>query len=840
MATEPVGRGIGPERWRRIKAVLDRAVEAPAERRRALVETACGGDAALERDVLSFLEPGDEIEDFIEVPLWTLPPETLPAPGPAMDPAAGRRIGPYRLERLLGRGGMGSVFLAVREDDYRQHVALKLVGWDVESEDLLSRFYTERQILARLEHPGIARLLDGGTAEDGRPYLVMEYVEGEPIDRYCEARGLSVGDRLRLFREVCAAVHFAHQNLVVHRDLKPSNILVTAQGRPRLLDFGIAKLLAPDLVTRPVATVQGRVPMTPAYASPEQALGQPITTATDVYALGVLLYRLLTGRLPFRLEGKKYPQMIHAICFSEPARPSAAVLAGCGGEGETPTWIDRATRATRRGAGLGTAGARRRLKRILAGDLDAIVLKAMRKEPRHRYGSATELAADLRRHLSGLPVRARQGTGLYLLGSFLRRNKLALAVMLLIAGSAVTTTALWRQAVRQQAFAEQQQARAERQQSRAERVSHFLEELFASADPDRDGDDVRLREILDRGKERIARELVDEPELQAELLGTLGTVYQNLGLFDQARALKRDALDKRRAASPEPSAELAKDLNNLASLLYATGDYQAAELRFREVLAMQRSLGEDDSETARTRHNLASTLMQSGRYRQAEILVREVLEFRQRRFGDDSPQVATSLYSLGALYSNRGEFDRAEPLLRRALEIRIATYGREDTRVATVLGSLGWLLYARGDHRQARECYERALAIRLALLGPDHPAVAVTRKNTAATLLALGDTEAAGGLLEEALAVLRLPPSRDGWNLADAESLFGVWLAQSGRYREAEERLVAGYRTIRDLRGESSADARIALRRLVDLYSAWNRPDQAAAYRALLDAPAGD
>ncbi len=835
-ASEPQAWRIGPERWRRIKEVLDLTAEAPGERRRAVVAGTCGGDAALERQVLSFLEAEDDVEDFIEQPLWALPPEIGPGPEPAEDPAVGHRVGPYRIDRLLGRGGMGSVFLAVREDDYRQRVALKLINWGTESEDALKRFYVERQVLAELEHPGIARLLDGGTTGDGRPYLVMEYVEGEPIDRYCESHGLDLDQRLRLFSEVCAAVHVAHQHLIVHRDLKADNILVTAQGRPRLLDFGIAKLLAPG-AARPAATVAGQVPMTPASASPEQALGDPITTASDVYALGVLLYRLLAGRLPFHLDGKKYPEIVDAICHARPTRPSAAVLEGAATAGETRA--KPATRAGRRGAGPAPTAERRRLGRRLAGDLDAIVAKAMRKEPRHRYGSATELAADVERHLEGLPVQARRGTRRYLLGRFLRRHKLVLAAVILIAGSAVTATVLWRQAVRERAHAEEQWARAEHQQSRAQRVSDFLEDMFASADPDR-GDDLRVREFLDLGREKIARELVAEPELQAELLGTLGTVYQNLGILDQARALKQEGLERRRLADPRDRPELAKDLNNLASLLYAAGDHEAAEGYFRQVLAMQQSLDQDATEIARTQHNLASTLMQRGRYDQAESLFRGALETRRERYGDDSPRVASSLYSLGALHSNRGDFDRAEPLLRRALEIRVAAYGPEDLKVASVLGSLGWVLGARGAHGEASECYRRVLAIRLERLGTDHHGVATARKNLAAVLLAQGETEAAGGLLEEALAVLRRPPHAGSWSLADAESLFGVYLARKGRHEQAETRLIAGYRAIRELRGDASADTRSALSRVVDLYTAWGRPEKAAEYRARLEPAADD
>ncbi len=829
-----------PERWQQVKQILDRAAACPEDRRRALVEEACGDDEELRREVESFLELDEEVEDFIEEPWWTLHRKG-PAPATAEDRSRGRRIGPYRIERLIGRGGMGSVYLAVREDDYRQRVALKLVTWGADSEEILARFYNERQILANLQHPNIARLLDGGTTDEGLPYVVMEYVEGEPIDRYCETRQLSIRDRLHLFRKVCEAVYYAHQNLVVHRDLKPGNILVTEDGTPRLLDFGIAKLLAGGVASKTVQTVAGQGPMTPTYASPEQILNDPITTASDVYSLGVLLYRLLSGHLPYRLEGTGYAEMVRVICLREPDRPSTAA-------GRRPTVVPvadaeptaPAVPAAAASPGVGPPKPERpppiegrRLRRRLAGDLDAITLKAMRKEPQHRYRSVAELSEDIRRHLVGLPVLARKGTWLYTAGKFVRRNRLALAAVLVIVGFAATTTVLWRRAVEERAQAVSAQARAERQQSRAERVTHFLEDLFKSANPDATrGDEVTVREILERGKEQIAEGLEDEPEIRAEILGTLGSVYSNLGVYEEAVELKRRALQVRRQEDPSDRPELAKDVNNLASILYATGDYEGAESHFREALEMRQRLGQDEADLDTTMNNLASTLTQRGEYQEAERLYRQVLEIRRRIFGPRDPKVATALYSLGSLQSENGDFERAEPLLRQALEIRSRAFGPDHTSVAQVCNSLGRMLHARGEEQEARRFYERALTIRRQRLGEDHVLVAYSEKNLAALLLEQGETEAAGELLEQALATLRRTRPPGDWAIADAESLLGAYLTAQGRFAEAEPYLTESYRVIREIEGGETISARAALSRLVALYQAWDRPEKAAEVRA--------
>ena len=824
---------MNPERWQKIQEILETAAGHPPDRQTDVIREACGLDVALCEDVLAFHVPDEEVEEFIEEPVWMLKGPAGPVPVPA-GPLEDQRIGPYRIERVLGRGGMGVVYLASREDDYRQQVALKLLSWNLGQAETLARFYNERQILASLQHPGIARLLDGGSTEDGLPYFVMEYVEGERIDAYCDSQNLSVRQRLGLFNEVCDIVHFAHQNLVVHRDLKANNILVTPEGDPRLLDFGIAKILQPELASRTVATMPGHGPMTPAYASPEQVLNQPITTACDVYALGVLLYRLLTGYPPYVLEGRTYTEMVELIANQDPPRPSATIR----DPPQTP-WAELPTIVP----GMETEPAEvpptrspfesRRLERRLRGDLDSIILKAMRKEPGHRYGSAAELAEDIRRHLDGLPVTARKGTWSYHTGKFLRRHKPALAGLLLVLGFAMTATFLWRQAENERRIADTARTQAERQQARAVAVTEFLEDLFKTAGPDAAGGaDLTLRELLDHGREKIANELDQEPEIRAEILGTLGTVYRDLGHLETAAEVKRMALEVRRRSDTQARPELAKDLNGLASVLYAFGDYEGAETYFRQALAVRRALGQGEAEIHRNLFNLASTLNRLGRRDEAEDLFRETLEIRLQLFGPAHPEVASCYYSLGALDRDRGRYEAAEQNLRQALKIRESALGKDHTKVAQILHSLGRLLHSKGDLEAAVTCYERAISIQRERFGEEHHKVALTRKKLADLLADLGRTSQAREMVEKALSVLDGAPLTDPWAVGETASIRGAILTAEGRYPEAEPLLLEAFDAIDHLRKAEDFSRRQVSRRLTELYEAWGRPEDAGRYRA--------
>src|ERR1700722_13816674 len=533
-----------------------------------------------------------------------------PTPGCMLRKMEGDRIGPYRILRTLGVGGMGEVYLAERADaEFEQLVAIKVVYGSLRG--IQSRLKFERQILAQLDHPNIAHLLDGGSLPDGTAYMVMEYVDGVPIDAYCDSNRLDIVARLKLFQTVCAAVHYAHQNLIVHRDLKPSNILVTAAGVPKLLDFGIAKLLDERQAGHHTLTVTHadiRI-MTPDHASPEQVRGQAITTSSDVYVLGVLLYRLLTGTGPFFIPSMRLTDIERAICEKDPLLPSQAVNVV-----DSP---EACGIADARGAGA------HRLRRILRGDLDTIVIMAMRKEPERRYASAQQMASDIQRYLEGKPVIARRDTMSYRTAKFVRRHWLPVTasvsvVFLIIAFAATTYEQSLRIAAERDRVTEQR-AMAERERTRAEEVSSFLVNLFKLSDPQENrGNQVTARELLDSGAKRLQSELQDQPATKAALLSTVGAVYDSLGQYREALPILTESL------TLQPQARDQTRITTLLELGFArwnAGDLNGAEAPLQEALHIsQNNYGAVSQESGRSLWALAQLRYQQGRFTEAKEL----------------------------------------------------------------------------------------------------------------------------------------------------------------------------------------------------------------------------
>jgi len=791
--------------------ILCRALERPPEIRAGFLDRECGKDEELRREVESLLEASETVADgFLDRPL--LPVGDEPEP----EVRAGRRLGAYRILDQIARGGMGTVYRAVRADDtYRQQVAIKVLKRGLDTDEIVRRFHHERQILARLVHPHISRLLDAGTTDDGLPYFVMEHVEGEPIDRWCDRRRLPLRARLELFRKVCAAVHFAHQHLVVHRDLKPANILITEDGEPRLLDFGIAKLLGPG---QEGLTMPELRPMTPEHASPEQIRGEPITTATDVYALGVLLYQLLTGRRPHGDLRDAPLRAFHRICHEEPEAPSRA--------------LPRA--------------ARRRARR-LAGDLDSIVLKALERDPRRRYGSVEQLSEDLQRHLRGRTVLARPPSLPYRVGKFVRRHRvgvaLTAAVMLLVLGFGVTMKVL--------------RDRAERQRQRAEAVTAFLVDVFQRPNPElAKGEEVTARQLLDEGAKRIEAELAGAPAARADLMGAMGWAYLGLGHYERAESLLARSLSLRRVSAetqPEElarglldlaavrwklqrydeaeeltreartilsrggadSIDLARTLNNQAVLLRRQGNLRAAEQLYRESLAMKvRLLGEESADVATGKSNLALALKDQGRYDDAERLYRESLDLRLRLHGEMSTEVATTRNGLALVLQEKGDLAAAEELLRQSLDLRRRLRGPRHPRVASALNNLAFLLQLRGRLDEAEPLYRQALSILSERYGDDHPRVAGVLRNFAALAFDRGAYADAEATVRRALAIFRRSLPADAWRMADAESVLGACLAARGRGAEAELLLRRGHAALEATLGPSNRRTREARERL--------------------------
>jgi serine/threonine-protein kinase len=696
------------------------------------------------------------------------------------------RIGPYRLIHELGQGGMGVVYLAERDDQFHHRVAVKIVRHGLDTPEMLERFLAERQILASLSHPNISRLLDGGVTGDGRPYLVLEYVEGEPIDVYCKRLGLSSRERVRLFLQVARAVHYAHRSLIVHRDLKPNNILVTSDGQAKLLDFGIAKIL--DASALPLSgpapqTQTGIWVMTPEYASPEQVRGEPITTATDVYGLGLVLYEILTGEKAQAVPSLAPAVLDRVICETDPPRR-------------------------------------------LTGDLERIVAMALRKEPERRYASAERLADDLSRYLDGEPIAARGDSVMYRARKFVMRHRWAVAssvaVIGLLIGWAGTVTV--KEAAVSRALAE-----AELEAAKAAQVTSFLTSVFEASDPAAArGASLTARELLDRGLSRVDS-LAPQPLVQAEVLGVIGRVYQNLGEHARARPLLERSLAIHREQLGENHPDVARSYNRLGNLLRLQGEYVPSVEHLRNAVAIHRAADSSHALALATDlHDLASVLTEQGALDEAEPLFKEALAIRRRELGDEHVDVAESLSGLGWLMSERGEYatserhyrdalemrrrllpenhpelayalhnvatslerlgryDEAERLHLEALEVRRTVFGAKHPSVATGLNNLGIVLLRKGDQPAAIARFREALAMRRELLGDDHPSTLVTMNNLAAGLTRVQGYVEAERLLQAAIEAQRRREGPESPALATSLTNLATVQTRMGKHADAE------------------------------------------------------
>ncbi len=739
------------ERFRRIDELFAKALEHPPAERAACLDEACAGDAELRREIEALLAADARAGRFLE-------PRSAAPPPPDRTPD---RIGPYRLLREIGSGGMGTVYLAQRDDEqYEREVAIKILRPGTQAAEAVHRFLAERQILARLQHPGIARLYDGGTTEDGRPFLVMELVDGLPLDEHCDRHQLPVDARLGLFLRVCAAVQHAHQNLLVHRDLKPANILVNAEGEPRLLDFGIAKQLAPEGAEISSLTRTGSRVMTPSYASPEQVRGEPVTTATDVYSLGVLLYELLAGRSPYGAASGLPYEIERAICELEPERPSQAVSR----PGEPPP--EAIARA--RGASL-TA-----LRRKLQGDLDTIVLTALRKDPARRYASAAKLAADLENHLRHLPVAARPDTLLYRTRKLLRRRRgaaVAAALAALVALGFVLGLI-------------EQGRRLARERDKARYALDFLVDTFREADPyQRQGRSLTAQEILDQGAARVSRELAGQPEVQAAVMKAIGEVDLGLGRADAAADLLARVVELRRQSPAADPLELAASLEPLASARYQQSDFPAAEALLREAVALRREAGSDPVALAKALNQLGVVISTRETTAEVAALHQEALDLARRSQGPAGPEVAESLILLGRLAGDQGDYERAERLYREGLAVQRKALAPDDPKALRNEGELAVILLDGGKPQEAEDLLLANLQRQRQALGSDHPDLIHAFNNLGMARDALGNQAGAEAAYREALALPR--------NSADAgtDMLRGAVLGNLATTLQAQNRI---------------------------------------------------
>ncbi len=751
---------LSPDRWRIVRAVFGDLAELPGpERGRRLAEITFN-DPGLRTEIEALLVAADEVGDRFERS------PTLDVESDQPSVMVGERVGPYRVIREIGQGGMGTVYEAHRDEGgFHKRVALKMVARGRDSDAILRRFRYERQILARLEHRNIAALLDGGLTESGQPYFAMEYVEGERIDHYCRDRRLGVRDRLQLFRQVCAAVHYAHQNLVVHRDLKPSNILVGSDGTVKLLDFGIAKLLDPDDTGD--LTQTGLTPMTTAYASPEQLAGDPVTTASDVYSLGVLLYEILAGRGPFPTGDAPLLEIRRRRLESLPVPPSRAVTAETVSSHSEPT--------------------ARRLQRVLEGELDNIVMMALRKEPERRYPTVESLSDDLLRFLAGLPIQATPDSLRYRVGRMIRRNRLAvtaasLAIMAVLAGAAAS---LW-----QAGIARAERDRAEHERQKAEQVTEFFRSVFLAASPLKMGREVTVVEAIDAAVPRIDSAFAgpDRLWLKTALQSTLSTTFFEMGLPAKALPLAESALRARTTLdSGRVTLDGANQVYDLAGVEYSLGHLARAESLFRRSVTMYEALPAfDPAELARVWGQIAMVAGSQGRHAEAIEIQKRTIDLLRARVPPTDRGLRVALINYGADLTEIGRLPEGERSLREAARLVETNVGAGHDDMAAALQPLAVNLMYAGHLAAAESVARRAHGIMVQSRGPGNTA-------TLAALRALMNVLVEQNRCEEAMTQARgvialkekgLPET--DLSVGSAYLVLGECLGRTGLARDGE------------------------------------------------------
>jgi serine/threonine protein kinase len=778
-----------PERWQQIRDVLEEAQELEPAQRSAFLDRACLSDRSMRQELEVLLASSDDTNS------------TFLRSAPALDglianldgilSGGGLQVGQCFAERFqlvhkLGEGGMGQVWLAEQTSPVRRQIALKLIKAGMYDEALAQRFQSERQSLAIMDHPAIAKVFDAGATTQGQPYFVMEYVPGLPITEYCDRKKLKIPDRLELFVQVCEGVQHAHQKAVIHRDLKPANILVVeVDGKPvpRIIDFGLAKATTPQVAGESIFTQLGQFVGTPGYMSPEQADPNPqdIDTRTDVYSLGVVLYMLLAGSQPFETkQGQKQPldELLRKLREEEPPHPSTKVGA------------DRDSSAT-------TAEARgtepKQLVSLLRGDLDWITMKALEKDRARRYGAPSELAADIRRYLNHEPVGARPASASYRLRKYTRRHRVAVLVaaglVLLLAAFSVLQTLQLRRITRERDRATRERDRATRERDRATRITDFMTGMFKVSDPsEARGNTVTAREILDKASNDMQKGLAKDPEVQSQMMLVMANTYMNLGLYPRAHDLAKRALDARMSLLGPDDPKTLGSMAQLGWILNREGKYVEAEKIERQALdGERRILGPEDPLTLETTANLAFIVQGPGDFGQGEKLAREVIEVGTRRLGPESAPVLQSMRYLGAALWNQGRYAEAEREYRQLLDADRRIFGSDYPETLKAMSNLALAIQSQGRLAEGEQMYREVLATEQRVLGPDHPFTVLTMYNLAGVLISKGRYAEAEKLCRQVLTIqLRVLGPENPFTLLSKSNLADV-LFEEGHVQEAEK-----------------------------------------------------
>jgi len=821
-----------PTRLVRVRELFDAALEMTEQDRTDYLQRACGADTALRAEVESLLSALARGTDTWDRPLGEVLADALATGDESA--GVGTRIGPYRLTRVIGVGGMGAVYEGVRDDDqFQKRVALKFLRRGHEGDLAIRRFRYERQILAHLNHKNIAALLDGGVTPDGQPYIVMEYVDGRPITTYAAHHRLGLRARVQLLRQVAAAVQHAHQHLVVHRDLKPGNILVADDGTVKLLDFGIARLLREgEGAAQLPATQGGAHAFTPDYASPEQVRGLPVAPSSDLYSLGVIACELLSGHRPFTFEGQLFAELQSRIALAPPPPPSTLVTAA-----DLPAFGESSLS---------------RLQRQLRGDLDAIVLQALRKEPERRYGSAEQFAADLQRHLEGHPVTAQRDTFGYRAAKFLRRRRIEVAAGTLVAASLVGgIVATARQA-----------RRAETERAKTEQVNQFLSTMLAAVDPGNSGKDVTVAQVLSQAAQDIDKEKLD-PEIEAQVRHTLGQTYVELGLTDSAETHIKRAVELRTQVYGKYDSRTSMSISYLAAVAEARGAFAEAESLGYQVLDIQQHLKpRQPGELGTAYNNVARYLEQQGKLDEAMKYKLQAADVH--RSSDDSVSLAALPYTLQGLsvsYTYSGDYAKGDSLARESLAAEERVHGKRSRNYGNLLINLANVKSSLGEHEAADSAIREAIDVLRETLGPQHPDFiaahsiwaalrvffndsATTEKaarvvvdaiggplhesdqSAAVALQQLGFALAARGANAEAeqafrrsLALRQKYLPAEHWAIASSEAVLGHHLAMTGHRTEGEPMLRRAYARLVETRGADAEVTQTTAKRIAEVES---------------------
>ncbi len=724
-----------PEQFCQIREVFERAMQLPAESRSPYVHEACRSDTELLTELERMIEAAGQSNAPIDRPAL----EAVVADGTSTAAisdsisGAGAVVGPYHLLDLIGIGGMGEVWLAEQKYPVRRRVALKLIKAGMDTREVVARFESERQALALMDHPAIAKVFDAGSTSQGRPYFAMEYVTGVPITTYCDRHKLTTQERLELFMHVCEGVQHAHQKAIIHRDLKPSNILVTevdGKAVPKIIDFGVAKAISQPLTKYTLLTRAGSIVGTPEYMSPEQAesAGQDIDTRTDVYSLGVILYELLVGALPLDLRTLSFADILRKLREEDARRPSTKLRML--GEQSSVSARNRSTEV-------------KALTRQLRGDLDAITLKSLEKERSRRYSSPSELAGDIERYLRNEVVAARPASFGYRARKYIRRHRLGVG----LAGGLVLLLAIFTivQAI--------ELRRITRERDRADRVTNFMTSMFKISSPsEARGNKVTAREILDKASKDIGAGLANDPELQAQMMDIMGTVYFGLGLYPRADSLFARAVEIRRRVLGAEHPDTLRSMSSLANTLWSEGRYAEAEKLEREALGIQRRvLGPEHPDTLTSINNLANILDDQGHYAEAEKLNRQVVDIRRHMLGPEHRDTLNSMNDLGNVLQREGRLQEAESLQRQLLDIRRRVLGQDDPDTLISMSNLGNILQSSGQYEQAEKVLREAQPVAARIVGVEHPIWASITYNLACIAARRGQRDEALLLLREAI-----------------------------------------------------------------------------------------